>query len=132
MVLEGVDPVSVTIDSSAFRDVLGILLENAVAHSPDDSPIHVTCTLRGDDLGVRVANAGALPDGVDPATLFLPFHRGHSARSSGVGLGLYIAARLAESLRGRLDVSAYDGEVAFTLHCTVGREPAAMPELVRG
>jgi two-component system sensor histidine kinase KdpD len=134
MVLEGVEPLSVTIDASAFRDVLGILLENAVAHSPDDTPIRVACTLRGDDLGVRVSNVGSLPDGLDPSTLFLPFHRGHSARSSGVGLGLYIAARLAESLRGRLDVSAYDGEVALTLHCSVGREPTPVTdgELVPG
>jgi K+-sensing histidine kinase KdpD len=122
--VEGVPAATVTIDPSAFRDVLGILLENAIAHSPSGSTVRVACSLTPTDLSVRVANIGSLPDDVDASTLFMPFHRGPSARSSGVGLGLYIAARLAESLRGRLEVTTADDEIAFTLHCPVSADVA--------
>jgi signal transduction histidine kinase len=37
------------------------------------------------------------------------------SRPTGVGLGLYIAARLADSIGGQIDVHSDDGTVAFSL-----------------
>ncbi|HEX8003352.1 MAG TPA: GAF domain-containing protein [Mycobacteriales bacterium] len=106
---------SLLVDTVAFSDVLGILVENAVAHSAPEAPLWVAARPQGGDVHVAVTNPGSLPAGMDPATLFLPFHRGSDARSSGVGLGLYIAARLAESMGGGIDVQSHDGRVTFTL-----------------
>jgi signal transduction histidine kinase len=103
------------VDTVAFSDVLGILVENAVAHSAPDAPIWVTARPHGSDVHVTVTNPGDLPADLDPASLFLPFQRGADTRSSGVGLGLYIAARLAESMGGDIDVASHDGRVSFTL-----------------
>jgi signal transduction histidine kinase len=103
------------VDTVAFSDVLGILVENAVAHSPVDAPVHVAARSDADDVAVTVSNPGALPPDVDAESLFQPFRRGTDARSSGVGLGLYIAARLAESMGGDVTVVSADGAVSFTL-----------------
>jgi signal transduction histidine kinase len=107
--------VDLLVDTVAFADVLGILVENAVAHSAPDAPIAVSARAQGADVCVSVSNPGALPADLDPDRLFLPFQRGSDARSSGVGLGLYIAARLAESMLGSIDVTSGDGRVSFTL-----------------
>jgi uncharacterized protein YigA (DUF484 family) len=109
------------VDTVAFCDVVGILVENAVAHSPDDAPVWVSARACGSDAVVAVTNPGALPQDVDPASLFLAFQRGVDARSSGVGLGLYIALRLAESMGGTIEVTSAGGRVSFTL--TLPRYP---------
>ena len=106
---------SLLVDTVAFSDVLGILVENAVAHSPADAPLWVSARPQGPEVCVSVTNPGALPPGVDPQSLFLPFHRGSDARSSGVGLGLYIAARLADSMGGVIDVTSSGNRVTFML-----------------
>ena len=106
----------VRVDSVAVRAVLGTLLENAVSHSPPGTGIDVTAVLDGEVVVLTVANTGALPADLDPVTLFQPFQRGSFARSSGVGLGLYIAARQAEGLGGRMSVvDDGSGTVRFTL-----------------
>jgi signal transduction histidine kinase len=103
------------VDTVAFSDVIGILVENAVSHSPIDAPVSVSARLTGPDVRVSVTNPGVLPADLDHAALFRPFHRGDGARSSGVGLGLYIAARLAESMDGDVEVSSGEGLVTFSL-----------------
>jgi K+-sensing histidine kinase KdpD len=103
------------VDTVAFSDVIGILVENAMSHSAADAPVSVSARTVGPDVRVSITNPGTLPAELDHASLFLPFHRGGGATSSGVGLGLYIAARLAESMEGTIDVSSAEGLVTFTL-----------------
>jgi signal transduction histidine kinase len=114
------DDVPLLLDTVAFADVVGILVENAVSHSAPDAPVWVTASPCGTDVYVSVTNPGTLPSDLDPASLFLPFQRGTDARSSGVGLGLYIAARLAESMGGSVDVEPGGGVVTFTLRVPRG------------
>lgn len=115
------------VDTVAFTEVLGILVENAVAHSPADASVSVSARAAGDDVTIAVTNPGSLPSDVDPASLFLPFQRGGDARSSGVGLGLYIAARLADAMGGGIDVTSADGRVTFTLHVPRQVDAPVMP-----
>jgi signal transduction histidine kinase len=115
-----VPPVIVTIDSIAARELIGILLENAVSHSPPDSPVAVEAAADQDTVSISVCNRGRLPEDLDPASLFAPFRRGARARSSGVGLGLYVAHRLAQSIHGTIDVSSTADSVTFTLRLPVG------------
>ena len=121
----------VTTDTAAVREVIGVLLENAVSHSPVGCEITVDCSLKEGVAEVAVCNPGTLDEDMDPATLFLPFQRGDGVRTSGVGLGLYIARRLAEAIDGELDVSATNGTVRFTLcfpiEGTAIVEPAETP-----
>lgn len=102
-------------DSVAVQKIVGILLENAVSHSPKDSEITLVSAIDEGDVTITVRNRGSLPDNLDHATLFLPFNRGANVQSSGVGLGLYIASRLALSSDGKLSCSGAAGMVNFTL-----------------
>lgn len=102
-------------DSIAVQKIVGILLENAVSHSPKDSRIVLSGEVSDGEVVIDVTNVGSLPEGLDHATLFLPFNRGPEARSSGVGLGLYIASRLALSTDGRLAARSGPGTVTFSL-----------------
>lgn len=104
----------ISVDAGAVHDVVGILLENAVAHSPQGTAISVDAAVEGTAVTITVSNEGTLPESVDRADLFQPFRRG-TDESSGVGLGLYIAARLAETLDGDLSVDSAEGIVSFSL-----------------
>lgn len=113
--IEPVPEVFVYTDSVAVQKIVGILLENAVSHSPKESEILVEAHPDQVEVLITVTNAGSLPEGLDHSTLFLPFHRGPDVRSTGVGLGLYIASRLALSSDGKISASSAAGKVSFTL-----------------
>ncbi len=105
---------SLFVDDAAVAQILGVFLDNAIAHSEEGSPITVTSAVEEANVRISVRNEGSLGPETDPEDLFKPFHRGADATSSGVGLGLYIARQLAEALDGRVDVAS-DGGVTFML-----------------
>lgn len=109
-----VPQVSLEIAAASIERLIGILIENALSHSPSSSPILVGADLDRDSIAFWVRNEGELPT-EDVSELFLPFQRGSDATSPGVGLGLYIASRIAKSLDGTLAASSADGVVRFTL-----------------
>ncbi|MBA2530087.1 MAG: GAF domain-containing sensor histidine kinase, partial [Euzebyales bacterium] len=113
----------VTVDTAAVRAVLGGLLENAVAHAPEDSPIELATAVVGGTASLVVRNPGTLPPEMSPEELFRPFQRGPAARSSGVGLGLHIARRHAESLGGTLTAEQEGDRVGFTLRFPLSPPP---------
>ena len=110
-----VPDITVETDDLAVYEVLGVFLENAIKHSPSRSPIRVSSIVDRGIAEISIANAGALPPDQDPQDLFQPFQRGSDTDTRGVGLGLYIAARLAEAIHGSVDATADGDEVAFTL-----------------
>ncbi|MGH2698295.1 MAG: GAF domain-containing protein [Actinomycetota bacterium] len=113
--IEEIPDLRVRTDAGSIQGALGVLLENAIAHSPPQSSITVRTKVEDDVLSVAVVNDGSLPAELDTNALFQPFQRGPEARSSGVGLGLYIALRLAEANGGTIEVHSGAGHVAFDL-----------------
>lgn len=107
--------ISVETDDDAVKDAVGVFIENAFAHSPDGSSIGVETTVANSHATITVRNEGRLPDGVEPNELFEPFIRGSDSKPTGVGLGLYIAARLADAIDGKIEVASEDETVAFSL-----------------
>ena len=105
----------VCVDGLAVREVIGILLENAVSHAQDEGEILLQTSVKDDQVRVSVRNAGSFPQELDTRNLFTAFQRGPEATSDGVGLGLYIASRLALSIGGRIDVRTADESVEFIL-----------------
>lgn len=105
---------NILIDPAALRQILGVLLENAISHSPAGSPIDVKASCQDNTLVIDVSNEGTLPTEITSEALFRPFQRGADARSSGVGLGLYVAAKLAESMEGFITAYSNEGKVTFS------------------
>jgi K+-sensing histidine kinase KdpD len=121
LILGPTPEVLVMIDDLAVREVVGVLLENAAAHSPDGTEIWVDSDVGDDTVSISVRNRGSLPADLDHESLFEPFRRGANASSQGVGLGLSIAARLAASVGGHIDAVSVDESVTFTLIFPIDR-----------
>jgi phosphoserine phosphatase RsbU/P len=115
LVVQDVPESQVKVDASAVQQILGILVENAVAHSPAETGVSLGVAVEGEEVALSVRNVGQLPEGADRDSLFVPFKRGENAQSQGVGLGLYIASQLAHAIGGRIDADSQDGYVEFCL-----------------
>ena len=113
--IEEIPDLTVRTDAGSIQGALGILLENAIAHSPTGSSIRIQTMVTDSEMSIAVINEGSLPDELDAGALFQPFQRGAEARSSGVGLGLYIALRLAEASGGTIKVESVDNHVTFAV-----------------
>lgn len=104
-------------DEDRMTQVLSNLVGNALRHGDDTL---VLVELDGTEPGVvtlRVRNGGTIPAELLPH-IFDPFRSGRtgrpSARSEGLGLGLYIVQEIVKAHAGRLQVRSADGETCFT------------------
>jgi signal transduction histidine kinase len=115
-----------TVDPDRIRQALENLISNAVKHSPKGKAVTVQLTSE-----LRHAQRVAIVDvvdhgpGVPPEILPHIFGRFVTGkRSSGLGLGLYLASRIAESHGGTLSVNSPPGQGAsFRLMLLVDGPP---------
>ncbi|MEV6447258.1 HAMP domain-containing sensor histidine kinase [Amycolatopsis sp. NPDC051716] len=115
--------VTVVADPRRVHTVVANLLSNAVRHGA--APVTVTLDGTGDDVVVRVADAGpGVPEDLLPL-LFDRFTRGDHARQAteGSGLGLAIARENVLAHGGSLTVHN-DGGAVFTVRLPRGVENA--------
>jgi K+-sensing histidine kinase KdpD len=111
--VDAVPDVFVYTDATAVEKIIGILIENALSHSHTGDEVLVSTSVSRVEAEITVSNPGSLPENLDYTSLFLPFQRGPDVESSGVGLGLYIASRLALSAGGRIQAESENGIVSF-------------------
>ncbi|RKH63037.1 GAF domain-containing protein [Corallococcus interemptor] len=95
-------------DPDRVRQLLENLVANALKHSPPGQPVDVTLEARDRPEGpwvcVTVSDQGpGIPSELMP-TLFERFMRGPG--STGLGIGLYLARRIAEAHGGALEVAS--------------------------
>lgn len=110
-----VDGASGTImgDPTRLRQVLLILLDNALRHTPAGGTVALSARPAGRDVRVAVADTG---EGIPPEHLphiFERFYRASSDRgeeSGGSGLGLSIARGLVEAHHGHIGISSEPGK----------------------
>jgi two-component system sensor histidine kinase KdpD len=120
--------VPVQIDPRLTATAVAHLLENAAQYAPARTAIDVTTRLTPDGLEIRVRDQGP---GIAPADLphlFERFYRGAAAkaRTSGTGMGLWIARGLLAAAQGRVWAeNCPDGGAQFSLVVPVAvKEPA--------
>src|SRR5260370_42075490 len=103
------------VDPERISQVMLNLLSNARKYSPKGDPITVTLHQAGFEASISVRDRGVgIPAELLPH-LFEPYYRVPGAQvqtgaQPGVGLGLYIAWKLAERHAGHIDVQSVPGE----------------------
>ena len=107
------DGPSASCDRERVAQIMRILLDNALRHTPEGTDVTVSATRYNGATELTVADTGpGLPAGAR-SKVFERFFTGDAAR--GAGLGLAIARELAERMDGRLVLSTEGGSTAFTL-----------------
>lgn len=111
-------------DKARIRQLLSILLHNAVSYTPEEGSIKLSLNLQKDYFHLQVADTGSgIPDD-EKDKIFECFYRSETARSSKghFGLGLSIAAQIVEAHHGSIFVSDNKGGGAvFTVKFPIGR-----------
>jgi two-component system, OmpR family, sensor kinase len=105
--------IEVVCDPERVAQVLRILLDNALTHTPSGTDVVVTATRANGAARLAVSDDGP---GISPdasSRVFEAFFTSDDAQGS--GLGLAIARELAERMRGSLDVDARPGRTTFSL-----------------
>jgi signal transduction histidine kinase len=108
LILEGKEGV-VHSDPTRLRQVLLILLDNALTHTPEGGRIRVDSRLEANRVILTVADTGT---GVAPEHLphvFERFYRADKGPGAGSGLGLAIAKSLIEAQNGELRLESLEG-----------------------
>ena len=101
--LEDAVPVRVEGDAALLGILLRNLVDNAIRHSGPRPAVSVSCRVHGDCAELRVSDLGAALPATELAQLGRRFFRGAGATTTGSGLGLSIARRIAEIHSGDLE-----------------------------
>ena len=106
--IEAAGPLLVRVDPLAISRILGNLLDNAAAYSPQAGTIRLMARRDGGQALVVVQDQGPGIPLADRDRIFqrhVRLHPRSASHSGGLGLGLYIARRLATAHRGQLQLS---------------------------
>jgi signal transduction histidine kinase len=115
VVAEQGEPAHARGDEGRVLQVLRVLVDNAVRHTPPGSTVTLRTETTPWGASIVVSDNGP---GIPPELLervFERFFRGPGAAARGTGLGLAIARELAERMHGRLLVTSSGQGTRFTL-----------------
>lgn len=105
----------------SFRQLLSILLDNALKYTSDGGEIHLSLDRNGRHIRLIEENTCAPSPKVDPEKLFERFYRGDDARTqkteaSGYGIGLSAARAICENFGGKITASyPRENTIRFTV-----------------
>jgi signal transduction histidine kinase len=102
-------------DPQRVMQIVRILLDNALAHTPPGTPVEVAVHRADGRAEISVADGGPGIKEEDRAELFERFYRGESTKASGSGLGLAIAKELAALMGGEIEVESRPGRTVFSV-----------------
>ena len=100
-------------DEKAIRQLLTILLDNAVKYADEGGRIEAVLEKQKNTLRLRVFNTAESVSRESLAHLFDRFYRADASRNSGTGgygLGLSIASAVVAAHRGKISASSPDGK----------------------
>ena len=123
------EPAMLVGDPARLRQLVMILVDNAVRHSPRGGTVGVTVRATGSLAWIEVADEGPglRPD--DMHHVFDRFYRAPGAPQGGTGLGLAIARWIVERHEGRIGVANRDqGGAVFRAELPATGPAPASPE----
>lgn len=105
-------------DSGLLIQLTGILVSNALAHTPVTAPVRLSVTREVSEAVIAIADEGPGLEAEAAARVFDRFWRGESGRTrvrrggrgGGAGLGLAIARSIVEAHRGTISLETVPGE----------------------
>lgn len=129
------EPVVVEADPDRLRQVLLILLDNAIAHTPSGGAIVVAAARQGHEAVITVRDTG---EGIPPEHLprifdrFYRVDRSRNRAAGGAGLGLPIAKALIALHGGQIAIASAVGEgTTVTVRLLLADEHPTLVERLR-
>lgn len=111
--------VQIHFNKEQFRQVMMILLDNAIKYTHPKGRIHVLLEEKSNHINISVTNTGDGMTEEEQAQVFERFYKKDSSRSENTnsfGLGLAIAKQIIDNHHGKLVVSSEKGEsTTFTI-----------------
>jgi len=112
-------------DPDRVRQIIRILLDNALTHTPEGTDVTVTTYSANRRAELTVSDGGS---GIPQRVQKRIFERFYTAdKAGGSGLGLAIASELAQRMNGEISLSSSRRFTAFTLDLPPGPAAAAGP-----
>jgi two-component system, OmpR family, sensor kinase len=116
-------------DPDRVRQIIRILLDNALTHTPEGTDVTVTTYSAKGRAELTVSDDGP---GIPQRAQKRIFERFYTAeKAGGSGLGLAIATELAQRMRGEITISSSRRFTAFTLDLPPGMAGPAAPNALR-
>jgi signal transduction histidine kinase len=109
--------VEVTCDRERVAQIMRILVDNAIRHTPNGTHVTISASRRNGAAKVTVADSGP---GLEDGAATQVFDRFFTAGHGGAGLGLAIAKELATRMDGEIRLNARPGRTSFTLELPAG------------
>jgi signal transduction histidine kinase len=105
-------------DAELLRTMVANVIDNAVRHNTTDGWIEIRADSAGESVRLEISNSGAGITVEEAASLTEPFRRLAAARTGdGLGLGLSIAASVAQAHGGELTIDPLDqGGLRVSIH----------------
>ena len=107
------EPIEAICDRERTIQIMRILLDNAIRHTPQGTPVTVIAARQNGAAELTVRDKGPGVPAAATGQVFERFYTDNAA--SGSGLGLAIARELAERMQGHITLKSRPGVTAFTL-----------------
>ena len=108
------DPIELDCDPERVAQVLRILLDNALVHTPAGTGVRVSAARENGHVRLEVSDHGLGIKRQNMPHIFEPFFTSND-EAQGAGLGLAIARELADRMHGELTVQSVPGRTTFAL-----------------
>jgi two-component system OmpR family sensor kinase len=122
VVADPIEPATVLGNSDYLKELLLVLVDNAIQYTPDGGEIRLSVAREDDEAVIRVVDNGVGIAEEDLPHLFERFYRADHSRhrdagtARGTGLGLSIAQWISDEHHGRIEVQSQPGKgTTFTL-----------------
>jgi signal transduction histidine kinase len=112
------EDIHVMADQKGLRELVNILLDNAVKYCDEGGKVEVGLTKKGKSAIFTVSNDYAAGEGVDYKRFFDRFYRedkSHNSEKQGYGIGLSMAESLVRMFKGRITVNYKKPVITFTI-----------------